>query len=253
MATKRKNRCHPDYEEVRVTSLIAPVDDWEGKGENFLLGVDNHTLCVTSEHRSKEDYNESKNFLYVMEAFSHRVDKFSEGGKLSPADVTVPYWMAEAIASGFRLYLTNLNDGCRQNLTLDWCYNITAEKKNNYDCFTITAEKVLTDAYELQWLFGISREQAIEIAYTVIERRYEGEANFACIVDSIIDMAKRTSINNLPSFKEWQKQSDCTGVAPKIMQDDYMALLKTYDSPYDDSGVSLSEKLKAALPKYRKV
>jgi len=240
MYIKRKNRLHTKYEEVR---LVTCYDN-----------ADKHELCSLYETDKRKNYDRSKNFLYVMDAFSSRVDEFSGAGDTPPDNVTVPYWIAEAIASGFRMYKKNLLDGVRQDLTLDWCFGVTADKKNEYDLFTITAGKVLVDAYNLMWLFGITRQSAIEIAYTMIAIDYDGEARFVCTLDSIIDMAKRTSKNELPSYHEWKQQKGCVGISPhKELRDSYFRVVMAQTTKGLDGSPSPATQLKTAMAKKRQV
>ena len=130
MVNQRKKQTSPGYGESRIATL----DETQKSKPTISKNTDKHTLCNIYERKLKEYYDIKQNFLYVMEAFTSRVDEFSACGESPPYNVTVPYWMAEAIAKGFRLYRTNLvSEGVRQDLTLDWCYRLTVDKMNEYD------------------------------------------------------------------------------------------------------------------------
>jgi hypothetical protein len=257
MAVKRKirfngeepNRCFsvmshklPDTvaKELPGFSIVSSIADE--------ADMDKHRLCSIYERKQEKDYVRSKNFLYVMEAFTNRVDEFSAGGDTPPDNVTVPYWMADAIAKGFSLYQTNLLQGDRNDLNLDLCFHLDADKKNDYDLFTVTAEKVLNDAYEIQWLFGVSREIAIEAAHAMIDLKLEGKAHFRCTVDSVIYLAKCRK--DLPTLKGWQEQTGRTYIATEDQRREYQELLDAYSALDKDGGVFL--KLQAAILKKRK-
>lgn len=239
MVVKRKSRLHADYDALCVTTADDP-------------DIDKDTLCGLYERKQREDYDRSNNFLHVMAAFTSRVDEFKNEEHSPLGNVNIPCWMAKAIASGFRLYETNLRDGVRQDLTLDWCFNLTVDRKNDYDLMTITAEKVLDGAYELQWLFGISRDRAIEITHAILERKFEGKANFRCTADSVIDLAKRKSKNVLPTFVEWQQRTGHTYPATEDSRKEYEELLMAYDNADGEGGVLLTTALESARSKKKR-
>lgn len=230
---------HPAYQSPVVTFYPPlPKDD---------------QVYSMQDDRLRSLYEQSRNPLYVMEAFFRRYADMTVGRDTSLDDaVSFPGWIVKPIAEMFEVYYSNLILEGNVRTTLDACAKISKKHKKEFDDFTITADKILDQAYSFMWFFGINRTLAIELAFDFIKARTDIDSDgdesmfsFPASADTVIQYADRGG--KLRSYDDWLEEE---GHLKRWLNDDGTPMLDDDRNPIPDKVYRPADHMKTSLLEY---
>jgi len=233
-----KFKKHPEYQSpIVVFNPPLPLDD---------------VVYSKQDERFRSLYEESRNPLYVMEAFFRRFADITTGRDTPSDTVSFPVWMVQPIADMFEVFYSNLILEDNARTSLDNCAKISKSHKKEFNSFKISADRIIDEAYNLMWHFGINRTIAIELTFELMEERAHIDSgdgasifSFPVSVDTVIQYADRGG--KLKTYEEWLEEN---GQLKKWLNEDGSPMLDEHGIAIPDTIYQPSEILKRDFLKY---